>query len=270
MPMKRSPQDILTLQKRGIVSMYPSPTNRRPASQVTLYTPSRIGLNQYTGTGTRAAPPAPPPAPFTAYGVLSNWSGVNFTISRATGSAAFTAEGFFKPTGSTDQTLFQLMTNSGNTTLRISYSYGFVWVSSKVMSGAPSVFFISTDLVLNRWNHVAFSKSTNDTGTLYINGNLVGYAITLPVEGSDIIALGYDPSTGVSAFSGSITNFHFANTRLYSANFTVPSLPLSAVAETSFLLVSTPTGKYTDTSGTNAPITYQTSPTWTAGPITYP
>ena len=66
MPMKRSPQDILTLQKRGLVSMYPPETNIRPASVVTLYTGSRVGLNQYTGTGTNIL--------FRDYGILSNFT----------------------------------------------------------------------------------------------------------------------------------------------------------------------------------------------------
>ena len=80
MPMKRSPQDILTLQKRGIVSMYPSPTNRRPASQVTLYTPSRIGLNQYTGTGTRTGTSSATILKYNAdQGASFDWSGQTFT-----------------------------------------------------------------------------------------------------------------------------------------------------------------------------------------------
>lgn len=263
MPMKRSPQDSLTLRKRALASMYPSATKRRPASEVTTYIPARLGINMYTGYGTNV--------PFTAYGVLSGWTGVDFTIARGVSGAAHTAEGFFKPTGSADQTLFQYMADSGNTVLRISYSSGLVWATSKVVSPASqTVFFVvSNGLVLNRWNHVAFSKTGSGTGTLYINGNSVGSSITL-TEDATQIALGYDAATGLSAFSGSITNFRHVIQRLYSSNFTVPSLPLTAVPNTAFLLVSTPTVKYEDSSGNTGAITYQTAPTWTAGPITYP
>ena len=97
----------------------------------------------------------------------------------------------------------------------------------------------SSALPLGSWNHIAVSK-VSGTYTLYVNGSSVGTAanaVSIPVSG---IKIGVDYSNIASFFIGHIADVRIVNgTAVYTANFTPPTAPLTAIAGTSLLTLQT-------------------------------
>ena len=132
----------------------------------------------------------------------------------------------------------------------------------------------------NRWVHFATTR-TSSTLRVFANGTLIGSEVnaTNVTNSSTNLGIGsYPPDTACCQFPGRITNFHFVKgTSLYSANFTVSSVPITAVANTKLLLLNSNSGGLlTDSSPiartvTNVgSITYSSlSPDW-ANPDTSP
>ena len=106
----------------------------------------------------------------------------------------------------------------------------------------------------NSWNHIALVRSGSVT-RFYINGvaDSVTYN-TLSTLGPESTYIARDP--GVSGgFTGYISNVRIVNgTALYTATFTPPTAPLTAIAGTSLLLNATNTGIF-DATGKNDLIT---------------
>jgi len=97
----------------------------------------------------------------------------------------------------------------------------------------------------NKWVHFATTR-TSSTLRVFANGTLIGSEVnsTNVTNSSTDLAIGsYPLDTGCCQFPGRITNFHFVKgTSLYTANFTVPSTPITAVANTKLLLRHTNSG----------------------------
>jgi hypothetical protein len=133
----------------------------------------------------------------------------------------------------------------------------------------------------NRWVHFATTR-TSSTLRVFANGTLIGSEVnaTNVTNSSTALAIGsYPLDTACCQFPGRITNFHFVKgTSLYSANFTAPTGPTTAVANTKLLLLNSNSGGLlTDSSPiartvTNVgSITYSSlSPTWTNPDTTPP
>ena len=133
----------------------------------------------------------------------------------------------------------------------------------------------------NRWVHFATTR-TSSTLRVFANGTLIGSEVnaTNVTNSSTALAIGsYPLDTACCQFPGRITNFHFVKgTSLYSENFTVSSVPITAVANTKLLLLNSNSGGLlTDSSPiartvTNVgSITYSSlSPTWTNPDTTPP
>jgi uncharacterized repeat protein (TIGR02059 family) len=133
----------------------------------------------------------------------------------------------------------------------------------------------------NRWVHFATTR-TSSTLRVFANGTLIGSEVnaTNVTNSSTALAIGsYPLDTACCQFPGRITNFHFVKgTSLYSANFTAPTVPTTAVANTKLLLLNSNSGGLlTDSSPiartvTNVgSITYSAlSPTWTNPDTTPP
>ena len=105
-------------------------------------------------------------------------------------------------------------------------------------------------ITLNAWNHVAWTRS-GSSNRLFINGNQVGATTTDSTNYTgSLINIGASQAA-TFLFFGYISNARaLKGTALYTANFTVPTAPLTAIANTSLLLNYT-NGGITDAAAKN-------------------
>jgi hypothetical protein len=107
------------------------------------------------------------------------------------------------------------------------------------------------------WTHVAVVRSgtgTNET-KLYINGTQDGQGtVTTDFNQTEEVRVGTNRSAAEN-FAGYISNCRFIKgTAQYTANFTPPSAPLTAVTNTQLLLLTNNVGPFVDTSANGFPI----------------
>jgi hypothetical protein len=156
----------------------------------------------------------------TASQVLSS----NFTIETwfyQTGSAG--AYYFVSAYGSSGQ--WQLVTQSTNSLLIFYYT-------------SASFITSSTAYSFNCWNHVAVVRNSG-TITMYLNGvsvASVSNASTLGSSGQPITTASFPGGNGGSGiFPGYISNVRITTTAVYTAGFTPPTAPLTAITGTVLL-----------------------------------
>ena len=108
----------------------------------------------------------------------------------------------------------------------------------------------SNSVILHQWNHVAIVRGANDLINIYING----ISTTTPVARKELnlnsgsAQSAWQSRIGISAsdivfggvynysFTGTISDLRIINGKcLYTANFTPPTEPLTAIPETTFL-----------------------------------
>ena len=209
-----------------------------------------------TITGTPSVQPFSPFAPTSAYSTSVNGgsmyfdgTGDNLTTANSTaydfGSNNFTIECWVY-TGSTSQQTVIERRGTGYTT---GDWVIFINESSTVVSfysfdvGSPVV--SGTGLTLNSWNHIAVVRN-GTTFTLYLNGVSISSLTSSTAIASNSlgITVGQDNvSGGRLYFSGYISNARIVKgTAVYTANFTPPTAPLTAITNTSLLLSGTNAG----------------------------
>jgi hypothetical protein len=171
---------------------------------------------------------------------LNTASDAAFTLGS---SGDFTIEGWIyangnQPTGSggiVATTASDWSSGFANTwTLRI-VSTTLGWLND---SGSNS---ITATITPNQWFHVAVVRSAS-TITMYVNGSSAGTQTTsqaYTTQGS--VKIGY--VSGAAYFSGYVSNFRVVKgTAVYTAAFTPPTAPLTAITNTSLLLNFTNAG----------------------------
>jgi hypothetical protein len=183
--------------------------------------------------------------PYEANGYWSNFfdgSGDYLTVANNTafvfGSGDFTVEIWAYVTSTADQT-FYARTNTSGIGTGISIALSGKWYGVVSTDGVnPISITSSASAVPHSWNHVALTRS-GTTLTMWVNGVSAG---TNTVSGSL-----NDPATTIylgAAFTGSIVNAmsgYMSNVRVvkgtavYTAAFTPPTAPLTAVSGTSLL-----------------------------------
>ena len=160
-------------------------------------------------------------------------------------SGSFTIEGWYYPTSSQVDYRAVYSSGTGYETAGRLYQYNttllFYWNSS---SGATG----SIGWTLNTWNHFAVTWDGTTT-KVYINGQ-VSISSTSPTYSGTV-----DLSVGESTYSpfGYISNFRIVGSVLYSANFTPPTTPLTAIANTRLLTCQS--NRFIDNSTNNFTIT---------------
>lgn len=164
------------------------------------------------------------------------------------GASNFTVEAWIYVTGGSgaDREIFCM--NQG------AYPSGYEWAlalnsSNKVMFNFLGSSFVNmvgtTTIALNTWYHVAAVRN-GSTVTLYVNGvaETTAAAQTIQTTGS-AITIGRDLENvgGGRFFTGYISDVRVnKGTAVYTANFTPPSAPLTAVTNTQFLSSMTNAG----------------------------
>ena len=210
--------------------------------------------------------PAPPAPPIVTGGSL-------FFDGTAASNLSIANDADFR-NGTGDFTIewFQYATTVGNSFPRVfsigSYASQSIAVSQEGsdssrtfyawVSGANSM--ESGQTYTGVWIHFAISRSGTSL-RVFKNGTQIGSTLTNSTNFSDstnALRIGNETSTSVgAAFKGYITNFRWTKgVALYTANFTRPSAPLTASANTSLLLLATTSGTATtDSSGKGKTVT---------------
>jgi hypothetical protein len=127
---------------------------------------------------------------------------------------------------------------------------------------------------LNKWYHLAVTRSSGGIFTTYVNGNSIGSS-TNGTSWTD--STPYNIGSGSDQYytfyfgAGYLSNFRIVDgSSVYNKNFT-PTGPLVSLTNTKLLLTSNPHSPFTNTSGTGASVSTVGGPTFSSiGPFYAP
>ena len=169
----------------------------------------------------------------TDYLSVANNAAFNF------GSGAFTIEFWYYPT--TISGTQCLITNYGSSTTGFVVQMGGSTAGSGKIdagfSGDGADITSTSGLTANTWNHIAISGTPGATGIkLFVNGTQTGstYTGATSLDTSSSLLIGTVASTNY--LSGYLSNVRLVKgTAVYTAAFTPPTAPLTAITNTSLL-----------------------------------
>jgi hypothetical protein len=107
--------------------------------------------------------------------------------------------------------------------------------------------FLGSGIVFGKWYHIAVTRNSSNLMTMWVDGVSVGSATTATTYSETIWRI------GESNFNCFISNFRATNTTVYTATFTPPTAPLTAISGTSLLTCQSTT--FIDNSTNNFAIT---------------
>jgi hypothetical protein len=189
----------------------------------------------------------------------STWSGNNSSSYRTVpmntafdfGSGNFTVEAFvyLTTTPTNYKAIIGRWGGAGNTS-----SWNLFFFSNTTMpgfqlsyTGSPGVVSSASALALNTWHHLALVRN-GTTVTLYANGTSVATStgVGTLVTGTGNVAIGTNlDDISNQTFPGFLSNVRVVKgTAVYTANFTPPTSPLTAISGTSLLLTGTGQGMF--------------------------
>ena len=113
-----------------------------------------------------------------------------------------------------------------------------------INNGAPTYSFFNTSVALNlnQWYHIAYVRygTGSNNNTIYVNGVGGGkFSLTTDSSGaaSGVWTIGSDQAGDESRFTGFISNLRYVKgTAVYTADFTPPTQPLTAITNTQLLI----------------------------------
>jgi hypothetical protein len=152
---------------------------------------------------------------------------------------------------SANQTVFSAFPASGTIT---GYAFnvttsGYIIVDSFVSGTEQFIQSNNNPITANSWFHIAYTRS-GGTNRLFVNGNLCTTSTNTLVQalntGGNSQKVGYQGYAGfLYPFNGYISNLRVVKgTAIYTAAFTPPTLPVTAVSGTSLLTNFTNAGIY--------------------------
>jgi len=153
---------------------------------------------------------------------------------------AFTLEGWFYYTAAGIADTILCSSTVGNGGLSVAYQTASAW--GLASTGVGYRLTTTTLPTVNAWNHIVVGRSgtgTNQTsiwlnGTRVANGTVTdSFAVTSPFH------VGWDTAAANKYFTGDVSDFRFVRSDVYGVSnttITVPTAPLTAIANTSVLL----------------------------------
>lgn len=204
------------------------------------------------------------------YSAYYDGTGDYLTLPAATSSlyltGAFTFETWIYPISTGGQIY-------GNWNNQTGDPWGFFYSTGTFSSGFKIYFYrgnygsnecalgTTTGLNLNTWNHFAVTRDASNNIYIFLNGvslSLSTYQSNLSWSNSfsftNTSAIGIGGTPNYSSFNGYISNVRFVSgTALYTANFTPPTQPLTAISGTSLLTCQS--NRFIDNSTNNFTIT---------------
>lgn len=145
----------------------------------------------------------------------------------AFGTGDFTVQFWVYPTVNARQDWFDCNTNSPR--------FLIYYDGTNIVYYSTSARITGSAMVLNTWQHIALSRASGST-KMFINGVQTGSTFSDTINyTSSAIVLGKD-SAGSTYVTGYMSDVQVVKgTALYTTNFTPPTAPLTAVANTSLL-----------------------------------
>jgi hypothetical protein len=133
----------------------------------------------------------------------------------------------------------------------------FYWFDGATQKNVDSA--STSDVPLNTWTHIVVTIS-GTTIKIYINGTLNTTSATY--TGVAVAGLNQSENIGIEGtttyFSGYISNYRLTSTVVYSASFTPPTAPLTAITGTALLICQS--NRFKDNSTNNFAITVSGTP----------
>lgn len=108
-------------------------------------------------------------------------------------------------------------------------------------------------ILVNAWHHVAITRSTGNIYKLWVNGTNVATSSAYTTSMTANTTIGYSSFSASHYFRGYISNFRVVTSEVYTAAFTPPTAPLTAITNTSLLTCQS--NRFIDTSANNFTIT---------------
>ena len=187
----------------------------------------------------------------------------NAVFDMGTGDCTFEAWVYIQSYANLQQIVYsQSLTTGANGYQFMVLSSGFLQMESQASSVDQAITATNNAIPLNTWTHVAFTRASG-TNRLFVNGNLCTTTGTLSQA---ISTGGYPVYIGAYLYNGSqvVFNGYISNVRLvkgtavYTAAFTPPTAPLTAITNTSLLTCQS--NRFKDNSTNNFAITISGSP----------
>ena len=155
----------------------------------------------------------------------------------------FTFEAWIYTSVSAIQTIYSqyLASDSNRWLITIDVNSGY---KLSIGHGTAATAFANSVVPLNQWNHVAITRDASNNLRFFLNGVLDGttasYTATLGQNSPRIS--GFVTGGTAYPFQGYVSNLRIlSGVALYTASFTVPSSPLTAIAGTTLLTCQTST-----------------------------
>jgi hypothetical protein len=124
-----------------------------------------------------------------------------------------------------------------------------IWNSSNTSSTATS----SSTIKLGQWNHIAGGRN-GSTVFACLNGVYTSSALTVtPRTTNNAVNIGANLDGSSNSFNGYISNLRCASYAVYTGNYTVPTAPLTAIANTQLLTCQS--NRFKDNSSNNFALT---------------
>lgn len=215
------------------------------SSTVTDSSPNNFTITKGTMTVTASAPYAPPPNT-TVYGsgLFPTDTGVDHlrlpaSVSGLTFPADFTLEFWVYVTGTQVRQFFG-STTAGKFRLYVNAGYLQLYGNSaSYLNVSAAGAWPNDSSLLNQWVHIAISR-TGSNLQFFVNG--ISKTLGAPASGAVTDTIDFDNRSYIGTydatkgFQGYMADFRAVKgTALYTANFTPPTTPLTAVANTSLL-----------------------------------
>ena len=197
----------------------------------------------FTVTGTPSVRPWSPFAPTSAYSTSVNGGSMYFN-----GTTDYLTVGGGMPSGQgttftlecwvyiTSLTGYNAITRGNGSGF---YDFGITSTGAITLdnSGIVNICVSATGLVTtNNWYHIALTRSTGNIYKIWLNGTNVATSSANNTSFTANTTIGYSSFSTAHYFKGYISNFRVTNTLVYTANFTPPTAPLTAISGTSLLL----------------------------------
>ena len=167
------------------------------------------------------------------------------------GSGDFTVEMWYYPLALPAETSLLSKWNSGSIPASNQWLLYLASASAQAVFSTDGTFAAATitgpNVVLNQWNHIAFVRNGNSFN-VYVNG-VAGTSVTnsgaLYALDTEVLGIGYRRNNGIPviAMNGYASQARIVKgTAVYTAAFTPPTTPLTAITNTSLLLNFTNAG----------------------------